>query len=86
MSVSKWAYTHEVCDGEICVGDCDLCDIPIDEYMNMECPNLPKNDEAWKEMRNTLGFALFRVGRSLEKMKEDIVKIAIRNLGGRKDD
>ena len=25
MSVSKWAYTPEVCDGDICVGDCDLC-------------------------------------------------------------
>ena len=28
MSVSKWAYTPEMCDGEICVGDCDLCDKP----------------------------------------------------------
>lgn len=25
MSVSKWAYTPEKCDGDICVGDCDLC-------------------------------------------------------------
>ena len=25
MSVRKWAYTPEVCDGDICVGDCDLC-------------------------------------------------------------
>lgn len=25
MSVSKWAYTPEVCDGEYCVGDCDKC-------------------------------------------------------------
>ena len=28
MSVSKWAYTPEVCDGDICVGDYDLCDKP----------------------------------------------------------
>lgn len=26
MSVSKWAYEPDKCDGEPCVGDCDLCD------------------------------------------------------------
>ena len=33
MSVSKWAYTPEVCDGKYCVGDCDKCSIvaTIDE-------------------------------------------------------
>lgn len=25
MSVSKWAYDPEKCDGVLCVGDCDLC-------------------------------------------------------------
>lgn len=25
MSVDKWAYEPQKCDGEICVGDCDLC-------------------------------------------------------------
>lgn len=25
MSVSKWAYSPELCDGERCPGDCDLC-------------------------------------------------------------
>ena len=25
MSASKWRYT-EACDGEYCIGDCDLCD------------------------------------------------------------
>jgi len=28
MSVSKWAYDPKYCDGEPCVGDCDLCDKP----------------------------------------------------------
>ena len=28
MSVSKWAYTPEMCDGGGCPGDCDLCDKP----------------------------------------------------------
>lgn len=25
MSVSKWAYEPEKCDGQPCIGDCDLC-------------------------------------------------------------
>lgn len=25
MSVSKWAYIPERCDGEPCPGDCDVC-------------------------------------------------------------
>ena len=25
MSVSKYAYTQEFCDGVFCIGDCDLC-------------------------------------------------------------
>lgn len=25
MSVSKWAYSPEKCDGDYCVGDCDFC-------------------------------------------------------------
>ena len=25
MSCSKWAYKPEMCDGQICPGDCDLC-------------------------------------------------------------
>ena len=27
MSISKWAYTPEVCDGKYCVGDCDRCSL-----------------------------------------------------------
>ena len=36
MSVSKWAYTPEKCDGDICVGDCDFCPKKDVEY---RCPN-----------------------------------------------
>lgn len=25
MSCDKWAYIPEKCDGDFCVGDCDLC-------------------------------------------------------------
>ena len=28
MSVDKWAYNPETCEGRACPGDCDLCDIP----------------------------------------------------------
>jgi len=29
MSVSKWAYSPERCDGDYCPGDCDRCSKPI---------------------------------------------------------
>ena len=33
MSVSKWAYTPEKCDGRPCFGDCDKCSrAAMDEY------------------------------------------------------
>lgn len=25
MSVSKWAYDPDKCDGQRCIGDCDYC-------------------------------------------------------------
>ena len=25
MSVDKWAYSPEKCDGDFCPGDCDFC-------------------------------------------------------------
>lgn len=25
MSVSLWAYEPNKCDGDFCIGDCDLC-------------------------------------------------------------
>lgn len=28
MSVDKWAYNPETCEGRACPGDCDHCDIP----------------------------------------------------------
>ena len=31
MSVSKWAYAPEKCDGKPCVGDCDMCSRAEDE-------------------------------------------------------
>lgn len=27
MSVDKWAYDPEKCDGKECMGDCDFCEI-----------------------------------------------------------
>lgn len=35
MSVSKWAYNPEVCDGEPCVGECDVCP-KLDEAIESE--------------------------------------------------
>lgn len=35
MSVSKWAYEPNKCDGKPCVGDCD-CGCPLAREMNEE--------------------------------------------------
>lgn len=35
MSVSKWAYSPEKCDGDYCCGECDLC--PKKDEGDEEC-------------------------------------------------
>lgn len=34
MSVSKWAYTPDKCDGDFCVGDCDYCNKAEEEEVD----------------------------------------------------
>lgn len=41
MSISKWAYTPEKCDGDYCFGDCDFC---------------PKAEESENEKEQTSSF------------------------------
>ena len=36
MSVSKWAYSPEKCDGDFCPGDCDLCSKAEEEEEDAE--------------------------------------------------
>ena len=36
MSVSIWAYVPERCDGDVCVGDCNLCSKAQDNIVLME--------------------------------------------------
>ena len=31
MSISKWAYTPEKCDGKPCYGDCDYCPLKYED-------------------------------------------------------
>ena len=59
MSVSKWAYTPEVCDGGGCPGDCDLCDKPknmededdMDDYIKRDAviDYLDSNNMPWRD-------------------------------------
>jgi hypothetical protein len=42
MSVSKWAYIPEKCDGDFCPGDCDYCGKAEDNVALMEEP--PKEE------------------------------------------
>ena len=34
MSVSKWAYEPEACDGSYCCGECDICP-KVDEALSV---------------------------------------------------
>lgn len=44
MSCSKWRWTEE-CDGQPCVGDCDLCDFyPEEDYEDDEDDELQEDD------------------------------------------
>lgn len=36
MSADKWAWT-EACDHKVCVGDCDLCDVAVEEEESEKC-------------------------------------------------
>lgn len=35
MSVSKWAYEPEKCDGDYCCGDCDFCNKADEEEITV---------------------------------------------------
>lgn len=37
VSVSKWSYSSEKCDGDFCVGDCDYCSKEDSTTKNDEC-------------------------------------------------
>lgn len=41
MSVSKWAYTPEKCDGQQCYGDCDFCPLRYEDEEEEEEPIVP---------------------------------------------
>jgi hypothetical protein len=45
MSVSKWAYSPEKCDGDFCPGDCDKCgkaeEVEVD-YFSLAFPDLSR--------------------------------------------
>jgi len=47
MSVSKWAYTPEKCDGDYCPEDCDVCP-KNDDRRGYEC-DPEKNTECDKK-------------------------------------
>jgi hypothetical protein len=45
MSVSKWAYIPEKCDGDFCSGDCDKCgkaeEVEVD-YFSLAFPDISR--------------------------------------------
>lgn len=39
MSISKWGYNPEKCDGDFCCGDCDFCPKAYEEDEEAEDDN-----------------------------------------------
>ena len=55
MSVSKWAYDYEVCDGRPCPGDCDKCDIPKNpELYDPDLNDLELDEESEREIEQEI--------------------------------
>jgi len=50
MSVSMWSYRPEVCDGEGCPRDCDLCNKP--RYMEDGMTDYIKREDALQDIDN----------------------------------
>lgn len=50
MSVHKWLYDAEICDNEICCGDCDHCSEVIKDkiYIKLEKLDKARDKEAEK--------------------------------------
>ena len=55
MSVDKWAYDSQVCDTQICPGDCDLCDVARnpEKYQLDEEENDSEYEQEFNEERRS---------------------------------
>jgi len=45
MSVDKWAYDPEKCDGRPCCGDCDYCSIKYEGINCIVCARESEDEE-----------------------------------------
>ena len=72
MSVSKWGYHPDRCDGEYCPGDCDICDKSEGEEVDIL-------DEKTKEQLENINERLERlaeyVGKAIGEIAEEIVRL-----------
>ena len=46
MSISKWAYSPNKCDGNYCCGDCDICPKSEDEDEHLD--DFDRSGEEWR--------------------------------------
>lgn len=52
----------------------------LDEYMENEYPNFINDEKARKEIKNTLGFAVFKAMRTIEELRSDIANTTLGKL------
>lgn len=71
MSVSKWAYLPERCDGDACPGDCDLCSKAQDNIALIE----EDNDVVDDLIRRADAVALASGGCHPANLAEELAKL-----------
>ena len=52
MSVNKWAYDPEKCEGRFCCGDCDYCDSEDKDVTDYLMEHMDEDDLEAQEIEN----------------------------------
>ena len=78
MSVSKWAYSPERCDGQPCCGDCDLCNLMDIDIGDSE-DEFPQSSHKVPKMAESLGMMYNMMGRTVAFISDLQEKRALHN-------
>ena len=78
MSVSRWAYHPDTCDGDYCPGDCDICDKSEGEEVDImdekTLEQLENINERLERLAEYVGKAIGEIAKELERLENGIEK------------
>lgn len=78
MSVSRWGYHPDKCDGEYCPGDCDICDKSEGEEVDImdekTKERLENINERLEILAEYVGMAIGEIAEEIEKLENEIEK------------